>query len=412
MAKITIVGAGQSGLLLGCALVDHGYDVQIVSNRTPDQIQAGRVMSSQCIFADALAIEDKHNLNFWRDECEDIHGFGVAVTNPEQPGQRIIDWKAKLDNPAQSVDQRLKMPVWIEEFEKRGGKFIIEDVGIPEMEKYCEVSNLVILSAGKGDVVKLFERDAERSLFSSPQRAIALTYHRGAKYQGDASIAWCRAPGVGEYVSFPALTVNGPCEIVSWFGNIGGPMDCWDFSDTPEEHMRKVHGILETYFPWEADRCKGAELTDPNGYLSGAVTPAVRKPVLRMPSGAKVLGMGDAVIVNDPITGQGSNTATKAAEIYLQEILKNGDKEFTELWMQETFESFWLYAKDVINFTSSILLPPEPHLIKLLDSAGRADSLASTIVNGFNHPPALMPWMLDPVQCDKKISEHLDVATA
>ena len=48
MRKILIVGGGQAGLQLGLGLVQNGYDVTVVSNRTPDDIRTGRVMSSQC----------------------------------------------------------------------------------------------------------------------------------------------------------------------------------------------------------------------------------------------------------------------------------------------------------------------------------------------------------------------------
>ena len=55
--SITIVGAGQSGLQLGVGLLEAGYLVRIVSNRTGEEIAAGRVSSSQCMFGQALAHE-------------------------------------------------------------------------------------------------------------------------------------------------------------------------------------------------------------------------------------------------------------------------------------------------------------------------------------------------------------------
>ena len=42
MRRITIVGGGQSGLQLAIGLVQQGYDVTVVSNRTPDEIRDGR----------------------------------------------------------------------------------------------------------------------------------------------------------------------------------------------------------------------------------------------------------------------------------------------------------------------------------------------------------------------------------
>lgn len=57
MRKIVIVGGGQAGLQLGFGLVQGGYDVTVVSNRAPDEIREGRVMSSQCMFDAALQHE-------------------------------------------------------------------------------------------------------------------------------------------------------------------------------------------------------------------------------------------------------------------------------------------------------------------------------------------------------------------
>ena len=43
MRKILIVGAGQSGLQLALGLQAQGYEVTVVSNRSPEDIQAGKV---------------------------------------------------------------------------------------------------------------------------------------------------------------------------------------------------------------------------------------------------------------------------------------------------------------------------------------------------------------------------------
>ena len=51
----------------------------------------------------------------------------------------------------------------------------------------------------------------------------------------------------------------------------------------------------------------------------------VRKPICKLPSGRLAFGVGDAVVTNDPLTGQGSNTACKAAKHYLTRILDRGN---------------------------------------------------------------------------------------
>jgi len=133
---------------------------------------------------------------------------------------------------------------------------------------------------------------------------------------------------------------------------------------------------------------------------------------MTLPSGRLVFGLGDAVVTNDPITGQGSNNATKACAVYLDAIVAHGDGAFTADWMHRTFERFWEYGEAVVEWTNSMLLPPAPHLLKLLKAAEDAPALASAIANGFNHPPAFFPWWRDDVACDAFIAAKAARAAA
>ena len=179
MQRIAIVGGGQAGLPLAFGLLDQGYEVTVVTNRTPEDIRQGKVMSSQCMFDNALQIERDLGINTWEAECPPVEGIGFAVPHPAEPGAKAIDWRSRLDRPAQAVDQRLKMPAWLEQVEARGGRLLIQDAGIAELEALADSHDLVILAAGKGEVVKLFERDAARSTFDKPQRSLALPYVHG-----------------------------------------------------------------------------------------------------------------------------------------------------------------------------------------------------------------------------------------
>ncbi|MBP2327875.1 hypothetical protein JOF56_008260 [Kibdelosporangium banguiense] len=397
MRSITIVGAGQAGLQLGLGLLDHGYDVTIVSNRTPDEIKTGKVMSSQCMFGGALARERKLGLDRWDETCPPVEG--ISFTVPDGAGGKAISWASRLDVPAQSVDQRVKMPVWMNEFELFGGKLDYIDAGLDDLESYARSADLVIVAAGKGEIAKLFERDAERSTYDAPQRALALTYVTGMRPRDEYSaVSFNLIPGVGEYFVFPALTTSGPCEIMVFEGVPGGPMDRWGEVRSPEQHLETSVRILEQFLPWEFERCGDLALTDDNGILAGRFPPTVRKPVGVLPSGATVLGLADVVVLNDPITGQGSNNASKCAASYLSSILEHGDRPFDQAFMQDTFERYWDYAQYVAAWTNALLAPPPPHVLELLGAAGGHPRIARRFVNGFDDPRDFFHWFMDPAQ--------------
>ncbi|MBB2910452.1 putative intracellular protease/amidase [Streptosporangium becharense] len=403
MRGILIVGAGQAGLHLALGLLRNGYEVTLVSNRTPDDIRDGRVMSGQAMFATALGHERALGLDLWAGDCPPIEGMQVAVAGPG--GEPVIRWDARLDTPARSVDQRLKMPAWMAEVERLGGKIVIHDATVDDLESYAAQYDLVLVAAGKGQLASLFETDPERSPYRVPQRALALTYVNGLTPRpGHSAVCFNIIPGVGEYFVFPALTHTGPCEIMVFEGLPGGPMDCWSDVRTPAEHLARGRSILETFLPWEAERCDGVELTDENGVLAGRFTPVVRRPVATLPSGAPVLGVADVVVLNDPITGQGSNNAAKCAASYLAAILEHGERPFDAAWMERTFARYWENARHVTAWTNALLAPPPPHVLRILDAAGRFPEVASRFVNGFDDPADFTGWFTDPAAAEEYLT--------
>ncbi|MDO6724929.1 FAD-binding oxidoreductase [Celeribacter halophilus] len=395
MKRITIIGGGQSGLQLAIGLLQKGYDVKIIQDRTGDQIAAGRVLSSQCQFDASLDHERALGINFWEEACPPVEGISFTVPAPEG-ASKALEWSSRLDAKGQSVDQRVKMPRWLEEFSRLGGDLVIASADIAMLEQESKTADLVIVASGKGEIGKLFERDAARSPFDAPQRALALTYVHGmTPRENFSAVNFNLIPGVGEYFVFPALTKTGPCDIMVFEGVPGGPMDCWKDATTPEAHLETSLNILKTYLPWEYDRCGNVELTDENGILAGRFPPTVRKPVATLPSGTKVLGLGDAVCLNDPITGQGANNAAKAAAVYFDAILAQGDKPFDEDWMVATFEHFWDYAQWVVRWTNMMLLPPPPFVLDIMGSAQVLPGLAQRLANGFDDPRDFFPWFAD-----------------
>ncbi len=406
MRHITIVGAGQAGLQLALALLQHQYQVTLLSNRTPDQLRSGPIVSTQGMFASAIAIERELGLDLWKEMEVPIEGINVNIAAPD--GSRALSWQGFLDSPAISVDQRLKFAEWLELFEARGGTLIYGDTIPADLDYYARTTDLVIVAAGKGAISQLFPRNAAASPYDVPQRMLALAcVHGMTSPAGKEMASFNIIPGGGELFVIPALTMTGPCHYLFFEAIPGGPLDCWQDVKTPEDHLALTLDLMAAYLPWEAERCTHVTLTDAHATLRGKFAPTVRHPVATLASGAPVLGMADAVVLNDPITGQGSNNAAKCAKVYLDAILEHGDAPFTAEWMQETFDRFWDYAQWVTGWTNAMLMPPPPHVMNILGAASQSPAIASRFVNGFDDPRTFFPWIADPVEADNMIAAEM-----
>ena len=112
---------------------------------------------------------------------------------------------------------------------------------------------------------------------------------------------------------------------------------------------------------------------------------------MTLPSGKLVFGLGDAVVVNDPVTGQGSNNATKRClMVYLTRRAR--------------IAALLGYA-----VRPTLLLPPPPHPGPHGRGANRQLPASSP---GFNHPPSYFPWWSDAAEAGELLKRHQAVARA
>ncbi|MFL4491242.1 flavin reductase [Streptomyces sp. VTCC 41912] len=408
MRRIAVVGAGPAGAQLALGLQAHGYDVTLVTDRDPDEIRRGPVISGQCTFdtASALQSERELGLHHWEGQAPDISGLAFSLVGPH--GTPNASWHAPLESPARSVDQRVKCAAWLEQFADGGlGEIVLHEAGVDDLEWYARTHDLVVVCTGKGELSRLFPRNCELSPYDRPRRALALTYVTGAAPRAEEGAVHYRlVPGVGEYFSFPALAATGPCDVMVFEGVPGGPMDCWDDVRTPEDHLTRSLEILHRFFPDEYERHRHARLTDNGGVLRERLTPTVRHPVARLASGRHVLGMADAVVLNDPITGQGSHNAAQAATHYLDSILRHGTAEFTPHWMQRTFDNFWRgWGQWAVGWTNSLLTELSPHQRDLLTAAADLPSVAGALAAGFDDPRTLYRWWFEEAEALRFLAE-------
>ncbi|MFJ7997887.1 styrene monooxygenase/indole monooxygenase family protein [Streptomyces sp. NPDC096310] len=407
MRKILVVGAGQSGLQLALGLQSRGYEVTLMSHRTADEIRSGRVMSTQVMFDSALQHERDLQLNFWESHAPRAEGLGVSVAGPD--ASRAVDWVGTLDGYAQSVDQRVKMAGWLDTFAGRGGQLVIHGAAVSDLDHFSRTYDLVLISAGKGELVSLFGRDAARSPYDAPRRALAVSYVHGLgprpEHPEYDAVRCNLVPGVGELFVMPTLTTSGRADILFWEGIPGGPLDVFRGVKDPAEHLSLTLRLMERFTPWEYARATKAELTDAGGTLTGRYTPTVRTPVGRLPSGGLVLGVADVVVTNDPITGQGANTAAKCAASYLGSIVEHGDRPFDEAWMHTAFDRYWELARHATKWTNAMLGPPPEHVLGLIGAGARLQQVADRFANGFDDPSDFEHFFYDPEKTAAYLAE-------
>jgi flavin reductase (DIM6/NTAB) family NADH-FMN oxidoreductase RutF len=396
MRKIAIVGAGESGVQLALGLQRHGLQVTLISDRSPDQVRSGGVMSSQCVFSAALATEKPLDISSITTADPAAEELQIAAIGMNLLGAAPASWRAPLDSPARSIDQRLKCSLWIESFITKGGDFRVEKVTVSRLEELASNYELVVVSTGKGELGQIFVPDKSKSPYDRPQRALALTYVHGVEADGVPAVRMTINPGIGEFFTFPGVTISGACQMMVFEGVPGGPMDSWAQVNGPASHLEHSLHLLRDHFPAEAAGFQHATLTDDGGVLRGRITPTVRHPVGELPSGRPVFGLGDAIVLNDPLTGQGSNNATLAAQYYEDAIVRRAEDTFDRAWMLHTFDEFWRgWAQWSVTWTNSLLRPLKEHQLNLLAAAQEHPGVAAALANGFDDPRTLFPWWYD-----------------
>ncbi|GAB3718483.1 styrene monooxygenase/indole monooxygenase family protein [Nocardiopsis oceani] len=397
MRNILVVGAGQSGLQLALGLLSEDYDVTLVNPQGPEEIRAGRVQSTQCLFGPALRRERRHGLAFWDDRAPEITGVGVRVADRSGGAVPEADWVGRLEEPAQSVDQRLKLAAWMELFAQGGGRVVRQRVGREALGRFAAEHDLAVVAAGRGELAELFPRDARRSLFKVPQRALSLAYVTGGEsHPRGGVLSRTAVPGAGELVTLPTLSLAGVCEAVMVEAVPGGPLDRpLDEGATGEDALAGLLDVMRSHAPWEYERLTRARLADPMAALRGGYTPAVREPVARLADGTPVLGMADSVVSNDPITAQGANMASLCAEVYRRAIVDHGTRPFDEPFMRAAFSDYWRRARQVTAWSRVMLSGPH-HVWELYRLADRHQPTADRFANSFSEPTGLIDWFLHP----------------
>jgi hypothetical protein len=351
------------------------------------------------MFDRALGYERELGLNLWDDRAP--WGDGVRLDFCTGPGELLLTLEGRFHAPGQAIDQRLKYAAWMEELERRGGELRVEPVAPADLDGLAEQHELVCVAAGRGGLAELFERDPARSRYAEPQRQLALLVLHGVRPWPDTGL---RSPlkfsfsaEDGELFWIPFLDRSrAACRSLLFEARPGGRMDRFREVATGEEMIEVAQAVVAEFFPWESRTIADVTLTDPLAWARGALTPTVRRPAGVLPSGRAVMAVGDSVVLNDPIAGQGSNCASKMARFLAERIDANRGRPYDTAWIEMQFEEFWgRDAQHITAFSNLLLEPLGPAARDALLAGSCSSAVADAIFTGFDEPQRLWPWIED-----------------
>ncbi|NDQ56124.1 MAG: oxidoreductase [Acidipila sp.] len=412
MRKISIVGAGQAGLILAHKLLRAGYRVAVYSDRNAeDWLERSTPTGTAYVYGENVDIEESLGLGGWSELAPP--GDGVHLSFCPTVGNELMEIHGRFKRRGYAVDQRLKNSKWLTEFTSRGGELHIEEVTLDGLEKIARESDLTYLAAGKGAISAVIPRDPERSVYDKPQRVLTMLIATGVR-------GWLgRCPF--QPVKFNFFGDAGECFWVPYYhksvghtwcvlfeAKPGGPMDAFGEAKTGEQVVEIAKRVVKDLVPWDFDVIKDMELAgnDPFSWLNGKFPPTVRKAFGKLPSGRLVAPVGDTAMLFDPIGGQGANNATRMASFYADRIVERGARPFDEQWLTDNFEAFWNgHGRAAYTFNNLLLEPLRPPAKEALLAASRSPAFADFFFGNFSTPNGFFPWVDDMAAARKKITE-------
>ena len=416
MRRIAIVGAGQAGLQLGFGLLKAGYEVVLYSDMTSEQIFNGPARPVTIQFGKSVSFEDELDIRFWKEnrysqiQCAYFSVFSSA-------GEKLMDINGEFEKAAQCMDLRMKFGKWLEVFEERGGRVVIEKCDTDSLERMAAENDLVLVASGRGQFMEMFEKDESKMEFDRPQRQVAMFYTKGCNMHRqledvsglkDKQLSrYSVIAGVGEVIKAPFLSKSGEEHHYVQFEAVpGAGMDMFDNkADVAEQYALAKEWVRE-HQPLIYELIEDSTTTPEKEWVCGRIPPTVRKPVGTLPSGKMVFGVGDAAIVTDPILAQGQNAASKWMGLLLNQIIARGVEPFSADWMQKSFDEYWETAQYNLKFTATGLRGPGPVQQKLMLAASQNKAIAHRFINSLGEAHKLHPWYWDEKEADKVLAEY------
>jgi hypothetical protein len=291
-----------------------------------------------------------------------------------------------------AVDFRVYLPRLLEDFEDRGGSVVHGPTPPTIVRELIERHELVVVASGRDTADSLFPRDPARSVHSTPQRMLCAGFWHGIDELEPGTITFALAPGVGEIFEVPAITRDGQVSALLIEAAPDGPLAPIteaSYDADPAAFEALALRLVHDHAPGIFERVAEADfhLTGPLDLLQGAVTPTVRQSWRELTPGRFAIALGDAWIVNDPVTGQGANLGSACAAELAGLIVEH--HAYDDMFCRKAERRLWALAEPVCQFTNAFLQPPPPHVQGVLAAATEHQRVADAFVTNFGDASAM-----------------------
>ncbi len=393
MRSVAVVGAGQAGIVLSAALLRAGWRVTLCSDLTADQYLDSGGRPTACLFGDQNDYEASLGLDFFPDAPR-----GRRIRLDLYTDDRLVAFTidAPLRKPALAVDQRLKFAHGLRELAARGAHVVTGSVTVGDLDSLAATHDLVVVTVGHRAFSGLFARDPVRSVHTSAQRELFMINIHG--YDLDAhpqhrDIVFTFVPGTVEMFWVPFWDKDvGESRSIVVEAMPGGRADRFSSVTSASEGLDVLRDIVDEMLPGQSAFLRPARPTSETTWIKGSVVPVVRKPVAVLPSGRHVLGLGDAVVLNDPLAGQGANNATRMARFFASRL---DEYDGTAPWLRKRFDEFWEIGRYTNGFSNGLLAPFDGFQQDVLLAAAHDPVIGEQLWEGFNDPSSLFPWFFE-----------------
>ncbi|WP_394578581.1 styrene monooxygenase/indole monooxygenase family protein [Cytobacillus firmus] len=209
----------------------------------------------------------------------------------------------------------------------------------------------------------------------------------GVKPNDPPGISVTVLPEIGEMFEIPAMTEQGPVTILFIMAVPGGELDVFKEIKDVKEFTNQMKNITRRYFQDIHERIQQDifALSDDKAFLNVAIKPVIRKPYVIFKNKI-VVGCGDSVFLNDPITGQGCNLSSFCAEQLYETLIQYKNS----IWDIRIGETYWdrtkTVVKEVTEWTNAMTQALPQHVVQILLAGAENQKIADEVAEWFANP--------------------------